>query len=84
VTGRRHREPAPAAPGVVKVRLAGEDRDAAAVAAILAASPAVEVLTGPDAYDAGARLYLTVRVDPAAARLITAETVQLRPLDPPL
>ncbi len=52
---------------MVKVRLSGEAPGTAALIAILASNPAVEILTGPDGpypnrRDAGERVYLTVRV----------------------
>ena len=55
------------APGVVHVRLTGVPADAAALAAVLAATPAVQILTGPDGpypsrRQPGHRLYLTVRL----------------------
>ena len=61
VTGR-----AGHAPGVVKIRLSGEAADSALLAAIIAASPAVEVIEQsapyPSRRDPGERVYLTVRV----------------------
>ena len=60
MTGRRQREFAPLPPGIVQVRLKGESaRD---LAALLAGLPGVAVVTGPDAYDDGRRLYLTVAI----------------------
>ena len=61
----------PLAPGVVQVRLNGDQDDAAAMAGVLAAVPGLEVLTGPDGpypnrRSPGHRLYLTVRLTPAA------------------
>jgi hypothetical protein len=54
------------APGVVSVRLSGEQVDLDALAGILRGHPAVEVITasGPrqNRYDPGQRVYLTVRV----------------------
>jgi hypothetical protein len=54
------------APGVVSVRLSGEQADRDALADILRGHPAVEVITasGPrqNHYDPGQRVYLTVRV----------------------
>ena len=38
----------PLAPGVVQVRLNGDQDDAAALAGVLAAVPGLEILTGPD------------------------------------
>jgi hypothetical protein len=62
VTGR-----AELAPGVVRVRLSGHLDDAAALAAVLASVPAVEILTGPDGpypnrRPPGHRLYLTLQL----------------------
>lgn len=57
---RRSEQAAPA-PGVVRVRLAGDTVGADVLAHILRGHPAVEILTGPDRYDDG-RQYLTVRV----------------------
>ena len=61
----------PLAPGVVQVRLNGDQDDAAAMASVLAAVPGLEVLTGPDdpypnRRRPGHRLYLTVRLTPSA------------------
>jgi hypothetical protein len=53
-------EHAPLAPGVVRVRLQGDDA-ADVIAGILRDHPAIEVLTGPDLYSGG-RQYLMVRV----------------------
>ena len=55
------------APGVVHVRLTGVPADADALAAVLAGSPGVQILTGPDGpypsrHRPGHRLYLTVRL----------------------
>ena len=55
------------APGVVHVRLTGVPADAGALAAVLAGSPGVQTLTGPDGpypsrRQPGHRLYLTVRL----------------------
>ena len=52
---------------MVKVRLSGDLPAVAALAALLASSPAAELLTGPDGpypnrRDAGERVYLTVRI----------------------
>ena len=63
----RHR--AGALPGMVKVRLSGEQHALYALAAMLAANPAVEILAGPDGpyrnrREPGYRVYLTVRVPP--------------------
>jgi len=57
----------PRADGVVKVRLSGDLAALAALAALLASSPAAELLTGPDGpypnrRDAGGRVYLTVGI----------------------
>ena len=54
------------APGVVHVRLTGVSADAEALAAVLAGTPGVQILTGPDGpypsrRQPGHRLYLTVR-----------------------
>lgn len=57
----RRREFSEPAPGVVRVRLAGDTFAADVLAQILRDHPSVEVLTGPDRYDAG-RHYLLVRV----------------------
>ena len=59
------------APGVVQVRLSGHPADADALAAVLASIPAVQILSGPDGpypnrRQPGHRLYLTVRLTPAA------------------
>ena len=59
------------APGVVHVRLTGHPADAAALAAVLAGIPAVQILSGPDGpypsrRQPGHRLYLTVRLTPVA------------------
>jgi hypothetical protein len=55
------------APGVVKIRLSGDPADTALLAAVIAASPAVEVIEQsapyPNRRDPGERVYLTVRVD---------------------
>jgi hypothetical protein len=58
-------------PGVIHVRLSGLPADADALAAVLAAVPGLEVLTGPDGpypnrRSPGHRLYLTVRLTPVA------------------
>ncbi len=58
------------APGVVHVRLSGHLTDAAALAAVLASVPAMQILSGPDGLypnrrQPGPRLYLTVRLIPA-------------------
>ena len=55
------------APGVVHVRLTGLPADATALAAVLAGTPGVQILTGPDGpypsrRQPGHRLYLTVRL----------------------
>ena len=55
------------APGVVHVRLTGIPADAEALAAVLAGTPGVQILTGPDGpypsrRQPGHRLYLTVRL----------------------
>ena len=55
------------APGVVHVRLTGVPADAGALAAVLAGTPGVQILTGPDGpypsrRQPGHRLYLTVRL----------------------
>ena len=55
------------APGVVQVRLSGVPADAGALADVLAGSPGVQTLTGPDGpypsrRQPGHRLYLTVRL----------------------
>jgi hypothetical protein len=54
------------APGVVKVRLSGDASCAALLAAIIGASPAVDVIEQsapyPNRRDPGERVYLTVRV----------------------
>jgi hypothetical protein len=55
------------APGVVQVRLSGHPDDAGALTAILASTPAVQILTGPagpypNRRQPGHRLYLTVRL----------------------
>ena len=60
----------PLAPGVVQVRLNGDQDDGAAMASVLAAVPGLEVLSGPDGpypnrRQPGHRLYLTVRLTPA-------------------
>jgi hypothetical protein len=57
------------APGVVQVRLSGLPADAEALAAVLAAAPGVQILTGPDGpypnrRQPGHRLYLTLRLTP--------------------
>ncbi len=57
------------APGVVHIRLSGHLADAA-LAAVLASIPAVQILSGPDGpylnrRQPGHRLYLTVRLTPA-------------------
>ena len=57
---------------MVKVRLSGDLPALAAVAALLASVPAAELLTGPDGpypnrRDAGARVYLTVRILPPSS-----------------
>ncbi len=62
----------PLAPGVVQVRLTGDQDDGAAVAGVLAAVPGLEVLSGPDGpypnrRQPGHRFYLTVRLIPATA-----------------
>ena len=59
------------APGVVQVRLSGDQDDAAALAGVLAAVPGLQILSGPDGpypnrRQPGHRLYLTVRLTPAA------------------
>ena len=59
----------PLAPGVVQVRLNGDQDDAAAMAGVLAAVPGLEILTGPDGpypnrRQPGHRLYLTLRLTP--------------------
>jgi hypothetical protein len=55
------------AAGVVKIRLSGDPADSALLAAIIGASPAVEVIEQsapyPSRRDPGERTYLTVRVD---------------------
>ena len=38
----------PLAPGVIQVRLTGDQDDTAAAASVLAAVPGLEILTGPD------------------------------------
>jgi len=58
---RQHREFSEAAPGVVRVRLAGDTFAADVLAQILRDHPAVEILTGPDRYSDG-RQYLLARV----------------------
>lgn len=58
---RQRREFSEAAPGVVRVRLAGDASTAGVLVTILRDHPSVEVLTGPDRYDGG-RHYLLVRV----------------------
>ena len=55
------------APGVVHVRLTGVPAAAEALAAVLAGTPGVQILTGPDGpypsrRQPGHRLYLTVRL----------------------
>lgn len=60
--------PARLAPGVIQVRLSGHPDDADALAAILASTPAVHILTGPDGpypnrRQPGHRLYLTLRLN---------------------
>ena len=55
------------APGVVHVRLTGVPADADALAAVLAGTPGVQILTAPDGpypsrHQPGHRLYLTVRL----------------------
>lgn len=57
----RQREFSEPAPGVVRVRLAGDTFAADVLATILREHPSVEILTGPDLYDGG-RQYLLVRV----------------------
>ncbi len=57
------------APGVVQVRLSGHPGDADALTAILAAHPAVQILTGPDGpypnrRQHGSRYYLTLQLIP--------------------
>ena len=59
------------APGVVQVRLSGLPADAGALAAVLAGIPACADPPGPDGpypsrRQPGHRLYLTVRLTPAA------------------
>jgi hypothetical protein len=67
-----HQAKAGQAPGVVKVRLLGEPGDIEALAGVLGASPAVEVIdrSGPRAnrYDPGVRVYLTLRVTEGGQR----------------
>jgi hypothetical protein len=57
---------AESAPGVVRVRLLGDTADADVLAAILAASPVIEVIdkSAPrlNRREAGVRLYFTVRI----------------------
>ena len=59
------------APGVVHIRLSGPPAGAEALAAVLASTPAVQILTRPDGpypnrRQPGHRLYLTLRLTPAA------------------
>lgn len=57
----------PAGQGVVQVRLLGGLPELAALAALVASLPDLEILTAhgprPNRYDPGARVYLTVRID---------------------
>lgn len=76
-------------PGVVKVRLSGDMAGLDALTVILAADPAVEVLTGPDGpypnrRDPGHRVYLTVRIPPAQTQCGAAHSRQAirRPATP--
>lgn len=57
---------AAAAPGIVKIRLAGDTSGSDVLVQVLREHPAVEILTGPDRYSGG-RQYLLVRVAPGAA-----------------
>jgi hypothetical protein len=61
---------APLAPGVVQVRLLGALPELAALAQLVAGLPGLEILTAhgprPNRHDPGGRVYLTVRIDPAA------------------
>ena len=59
------------APGVVQVRLSGHLAGDRVLATVLASVPAVQILSGPDGpypnrRQPGHRLYLTVRLTPAA------------------
>ena len=58
---RQRREFSETAPGVVRVRLAGDTFASDVLVTILHEHPSVEILTGPDKYDGG-RQYLLVRV----------------------
>ncbi len=79
------------APGVVRVRLAGDPPALAALASVLAALPCIEILTGPDGpypnrRDAGARVYLTARIhEPAtpSPRRAGAQPPRNPPAPPP-
>ncbi len=67
------RRPAQLAPGVVKVRLSGQAPGTDALIEVLASTPGVEILTGPDGSypnhrDSGERVYLTVRIPPCAVK----------------
>ena len=57
----RSRQPQEAAPGVVRVRITGEEFDAGFVARILRGHPGIEFTREPARYPGG-RVHLTLRV----------------------
>jgi hypothetical protein len=80
----RRSRPAPLPDGVARVRLSGDTIAADVLVAILRAHAAIEILSGPDAYDDG-RQYLMVRVrmDGGLGRQPGADSTTLAPLPGP-